>query len=105
MRDDELRGLRVETESGDRVGRAIGVVFETVSGSIVQYRVRPATVLTMFGFGNREFLVHATQIVSITAERMVIRDTDVPVRHRRTKRIFPAPAEQPQSIASAAESL
>ncbi|MDO8622244.1 MAG: PRC-barrel domain-containing protein [bacterium] len=99
LRDDELIGLRVESTSGRRVGKLVGFVLDCESGIVVQYRVRPAGLLTSLVPGIRELLIGRSQVVSIDAHRMLVQDSatsDV----GRGQRKRPVPSMSPQPLSS-----
>ncbi|MBI4142556.1 PRC-barrel domain-containing protein [Candidatus Uhrbacteria bacterium] len=95
-RDDDLIGLRVETVMGDRVGTLSGFIMDTETGFVVQYRVRPRGFLAACFPGLRELLIAHAQVVSIDAQRMVVRDGAVrDTDGRMRKRIAPSMSPQP----------
>lgn len=96
LRDDELRGLRVETTDGDVVGRLVGFVVDTDGCAIAQFRVRPLGLLAYFS-PSRELLVSAANVVSLDDRRMVIVSGSVSARTRAARML--APANQPQGAA------
>lgn len=96
LRDDELIGIRVETVSGQSVGRLIGFVVDSETGFIAQYRVRPRGIIAACFPGLRELLIAHEQVVSIGAKRMVVRDGAAgAVGGGRRVRIVPSMSPQP----------
>jgi len=96
LRDDEIIGIRVETNAGRYVGRIAGFVVDAESGFIVQYRVRPKGIVAACFPNVRELLIAHDQVVSIDAKRMVIRGDEVgDTGGRRRKRMAPAMSPQP----------
>lgn len=65
----QLKNLPVFTRGGSALGRIVGVVFDPETHAIVQYEVRQGLALS-----RRVLLVAASQVVSITAERMTVED-------------------------------
>ncbi len=101
LSDDQLRGLPVETRTGEYVGRVVGFVMDTQGGVVVQYRVRPSGLLALLS-ASRELLVHQSQVVSIDANRMVVESGHTPERSggRRRRRSTPSMAPQPLTTKS-----
>lgn len=99
LRDDDLIGLRVETTTGEHVGRVIGFVMDTDGAAIVQYRVRPPGLLAALFPGIRELLIHQAQVVSLDAQRMVVESGHTPERAggRRRRALTPSPHTQPMT--------
>ncbi|OGL72852.1 hypothetical protein A3D72_02210 [Candidatus Uhrbacteria bacterium RIFCSPHIGHO2_02_FULL_57_19] len=71
-----LSKLPVVTESGDRFGSVVDLELDADAHAVSAYLVRQG----MFGVPLR---VSPTQVVSITAERMTVKDTAVPVASRK----------------------
>ncbi len=67
----QLLGLPVSTESGQPVGKIIGLILNNETHTIHQYAVK-ATGLTHFF--TRELLISPQQVISIDANKMVIED-------------------------------
>ena len=65
----QLKNLPVITRGGQALGHVDGIIFDPEMHSIVQYEVRQGMPLA-----RRTLLVAATQVVSITAERMTVDD-------------------------------
>ncbi|MDO8462744.1 MAG: PRC-barrel domain-containing protein [bacterium] len=99
LSDDQLVGIAVETEQGERVGTLVGFVVDVDSGIIAQYRVRARGFFAMFFPTSNELLVHHTQVVSLDARRMVIRGRGTRVRADDEQRSR-APSAQPVATAS-----
>lgn len=98
LRDDDLIGLRVETTTGEHIGRIIGFVLDTQGGVVVQYRVRPPGFLATLFPTARELLVHQAQVVSIDANRMVVESGHTLERSGGKRRRALAPSPQPQPL-------
>jgi sporulation protein YlmC with PRC-barrel domain len=69
-------GLPVETEGGAPVGKASSADFETESGRMTELHVKTRGVIP--GLMNEELMIGWSQIVEITAERVVVADASVP---------------------------
>ena len=65
----QLKNLPVVTRGGQALGQVAGVVFDPETHAIVQYEVRQGLALS-----RRVLLVAASQVVSITVERMTVED-------------------------------
>lgn len=99
LRDDEFLGIRVETNTGRRIGRLVGFVMDANSGFVVQYRVRPKGIVAACVPGLRELLIAHDDVVSLDDQRMVVRDGSSAVSGGgRRKRIVPAMHPQPLSV-------
>ncbi|MFA6588396.1 MAG: PRC-barrel domain-containing protein [Patescibacteria group bacterium] len=66
---EQLKGLPVATVSGIKVGQVAGLIFDPESHEIVQYEVKQG-----LGFSHRVLLVSKNQVISLTAEKMLIED-------------------------------
>lgn len=74
-RDSQIIDLPAFTESGERVGRVAGLIVDASVHEIVQYIIaRPRTLRAPLP---KELLVGREQVVSIDADRMVVRDGTV----------------------------
>jgi sporulation protein YlmC with PRC-barrel domain len=74
-RDSQLHGAPVYTESGDQVGRLSGFVVDAETHEVIQYAVKKSGTLEILL--PREFLVNRTQVISISEERIVVKDAAV----------------------------
>ena len=70
--DKTLLRLPVETKSGAALGRVAGFEFDVETHAIVRYRVRPRGLAA--GMLKKPLLVAREQVLSITAEKMVVDD-------------------------------
>jgi sporulation protein YlmC with PRC-barrel domain len=66
---EQLKNLPVFTQSNTELGQVAGFVFDPEAHTIIQYEVRHGLPLA-----RKVFLVAASQVVSITAERMTVED-------------------------------
>lgn len=97
LHDDQLVGILVETEAGERIGTLAGFVIDAESGIVVQYRVRAPGIVSALFPGIREMLVHHQQVISLDAQRMVIRGR--PAAHARQRDVV-VPLESPRALSS-----
>ncbi len=68
----QLLGLPVYTESETHLGEVVDAEYDIDQQCIMIYHVKPATVLaTLFG---AKLLVDRSQVVSITADKMIVQD-------------------------------
>lgn len=70
--DKTLLKLPVETESGAALGRVAGFELDAAAHVILRYRVRPRGLASRVLSG--PLLVAREQVVSLDAEKMVVRD-------------------------------
>ena len=70
--DKTLMRLPVETKSGAALGRVSGFEFDAETHAIIRYRVRPKGLAA--AMLKKPLLVAREQVVSVTAEKMVVDD-------------------------------
>ncbi len=75
IKSNNLIGLPVATESGERLGSVRSFDVDVDSNTIVRYYVAPGRIVAMIGQG--ELIVHASLVVSITEKKMTVRDNTV----------------------------
>ena len=63
-------GVPVVTESGQQLGRVVGVEIDPATHSILQYRVQPSRLPGMA----KELLIQQAQVISFSDEQMVVED-------------------------------
>lgn len=68
----DLLRLPVQTESGASLGRVSDVEIEPETASVRAYLVSPKFVKGLFS--SEQYLITPHQVISITAEKMVVRD-------------------------------
>ena len=73
--DSQLRNVPVFTEGGIEVGRLAGFTLDSISHEIIQYVIKKARMLHMIPA--KELLVHRHQVVSLSEEKMVIKDAAI----------------------------
>ena len=69
----QLKKLPVETKGGKVLGRVCGVVFEIDGQLVAQYEVSPSLLSV------KKYLISRDQVMSISAEKMVVSDGVVEV--------------------------
>ncbi len=73
----KLNHLSVITESGQKLGHVEGVTVDVEAHTVRHYEVKPGGTIT--GLLRKHFLVSPSEITSITAEQMTVKDTFTPV--------------------------
>ena len=71
----QLLHLPVSTQSGQALGKIHALDIDIDSQSIMKYQVKSGHLLQ--GLGRHELLIHRSQVISISAERMVVEDNVV----------------------------
>jgi len=66
----KLIGLKVETLAGEKIGQVKEFNIQIDSQSIVEYLIKPASLLKSFVVG--ELIVNRGQVVDISAEKMIV---------------------------------
>lgn len=74
-RDSQLVGVPVYAEAGGHLGRLVGFVIDADTHEIIQYAVRKSGAIEKLL--PKELLVHRNQVVSVSEEKMVVRDAAV----------------------------
>ena len=74
--DKQLKGIPAVTQSGQKVGKLAGWVFDVDTHAVVQYVVTRSRSLSHLLPG--ELLVSPRQVVSIDEDMMVLEDDAVP---------------------------
>lgn len=69
----QIKKLPVVTVSGKKLGRVNEVFVDPESQSIMQYQVTPRRLLSL----DLPLLIHRSQVVSLTAERLLVEDNVV----------------------------
>lgn len=67
-----LLGLPVVTQSGKPLGKVHDFTLDSLQQSVTQYTVRNTNVLR--GLFGHELLIAASQVISLTSEKMVVED-------------------------------
>lgn len=69
----QLHRLPVQTESGQKIGLVEGVSIDVDAHTVQFYEIKPGGVI--LGLFTKNLLVAPHEVISITAERMVVKDT------------------------------
>lgn len=94
----DLINLPVYTKSGQRIGRVRDLQLDESGRAVQQYVVHTGNLLPQFL--GKDLLVHYSQVIEITAERMIVADTMDPALKKtsgRRQSISPSPASLMQS--------
>ena len=73
----QAKGVPVQTQSGQDVGRVSGFILDTERGCIVQIEVRPAGWVR--GLVNDTLLIHWSDVLSWTESLITVKDTAIQV--------------------------
>jgi sporulation protein YlmC with PRC-barrel domain len=65
----QLKNLPVETLTGKKLGHVIGLVIDPETHDVVQYEVKQG-----LGFSRHALLIGASQVISISVEKMTVED-------------------------------
>jgi sporulation protein YlmC with PRC-barrel domain len=88
----QLYHLPVQTESGQKVGLVEGVTVDIDAHSVASYEVKPAKMLT--ALFSRTLLISPAQVVSISSEIMIVKDSVAAVQKAgagKTRLAFSSP--------------
>jgi sporulation protein YlmC with PRC-barrel domain len=83
---EKLIGLKVETESGQYVGRVQSFDIDIESHTIRNYHIKPKFLEG--GSFYEEIMVHHLQVVSISEEKMVVVDNIVKYKEEIKEGVF-----------------
>ncbi|OGL72476.1 hypothetical protein A3C96_01050 [Candidatus Uhrbacteria bacterium RIFCSPHIGHO2_02_FULL_60_10] len=72
----QLKGLPVETRSGQKVGRLAGLSVDSEMHTVARYHVKRTRLLA--ALLPDELLVDSTQVISLDDKKMVVQDAAVP---------------------------
>ncbi len=75
MTNREIINLRVETKSGQALGRVVEFEIDALTGKIVSYRVKSSNVIR--GLFKDELIINQSQVISLTKEKMIVEDNVV----------------------------
>ena len=87
INSEQLIGLKVETESGEYVGRVQSLDLDVDAQLVRSYHIKKRSLLEGGMFGE-ELIVHHKQVVAITSEKMVIVDNVVKYKEPVEKKVF-----------------
>lgn len=85
INSENLIGLKVETESGQYIGRIKSFDVDIDTHTVRTYYIKPS--LLEGGVFTEELLVHHKQVVAITAEKMVVFDNVVKYKDNAEEKI------------------
>lgn len=85
LSDKELLHLPVYTKSDHFLGRIKGFEFDELEQKIIKYFVKPSGLIE--GLLNQQLIIHYSQVVSITKEKMVVEDAFVEEKGGLLKKI------------------
>jgi len=86
INSEKLIGLRVETESGEYVGRVKSLDIDIDTQGVRTYHIKPK--LLEGGVFANELLVHHKQVISITSDKIVVIDNVVKYADKQDKKVF-----------------
>jgi sporulation protein YlmC with PRC-barrel domain len=97
----ELHHLPVQTESGQKIGVVEGITLNIDSHSVQFYEVKPGGVI--LGLFTRNLLVAPHEVIAITAQHMVVKDTvtavDATAKQGKTRLVLsPKPKVEMQEM-------
>lgn len=72
MLSDDLIGLPVYTESGEHLGKVVSFDFDIEMQTIEHYHIKTGLIKDLW---HQQLVVHHSQVVSISKEKMVVEDT------------------------------
>ena len=72
VKNNQLIGLLVETRSGELLGRVSGFELDSQSHEIIRYQVKKSGIWPVLL--SKYLLIHKNQVVSLTAEKMIVED-------------------------------
>lgn len=78
LTDKELRGIPVYTKSGDKLGKIAGIIVDAEHHEVREYAVSKSRLLS--ALLPDDLLIHRSQVLELTAERMTVDDAAVSER-------------------------
>ncbi len=69
---DSIKGLKVTTESGIRIGKVCGLCIDIETHTISQYEVKQRHLTH-----TSHFLIHRNSVVSISETEMIVKDAGI----------------------------
>jgi len=73
----KLINLKVETESGQEIGKVSNFEIDTGSQSVLNYKISPTNLLKEFIIGSNDLVVNRGQVIDITKDKMIVEDNIV----------------------------
>lgn len=89
----KLKGLSVFSQSGLRLGQVVDLEIDSDTQSILRYLVQRGRLVGRF---QEPLLIHRSQVISISSERMVVEDAVAKLAAEARAKASPAP--QPAAI-------
>lgn len=81
MQENDLIGLRVETRTGQRLGRIVHFEVDVETQQVSKYHVAgQKLVADLLG---RALLIDRHQVIAITAEKMIVEDLTIEAAERK----------------------
>ncbi len=77
MLSEELSNLPVYTQSGEHLGKVASFDFDVDMHIIEHYYIKTGLIK---GLGNEQLVVHQSQVISVSKEKMVVEDNIVKER-------------------------
>ncbi len=77
----QLKNLPVYTEMGQKIGVVCGVEVDVDNHTVINYEIVTNRVLIIF---IKHILIGNNSVVSITAKKMIVKDSVVPVKTKTT---------------------
>ena len=77
---NNLTGLKVETESGRKLGKVESFNIETDSQSILEYKIKPFGLVK--GLVARELIIPRGQVIDISENKMIVEDLIVEEKNK-----------------------
>lgn len=84
----QIKKLPVMTVGGKKLGRVVEVLIDPESQSIMQYQVKPRRLLSL----DLPLLIHRSQVVSVTTERLLVEDSVVKAMEERRVQSLSVPS-------------
>lgn len=86
----QLHHLPVQTESGQKIGIVEGITLDIEAHAVQFYEVKPGGVI--LGLFTKNLLIAPHEVISITVEQMVVKDTvtavDASARQGKTRLVL-----------------
>lgn len=87
----ELIGLPVYTQSGEALGKVSGLEMETGSQQIVNYLLKPSSIIKELLVPEPEFIIPSQRVLEITRQKMIVEDLVLKEKGILGKRVSPMP--------------
>lgn len=87
IENKKITNLKVETESGQEIGKVSSFEVETDSQSIINYKVSPSNLLKELISVGQDIIVNRGQIVDIKADKIIVDDNVVANKKQATNKL------------------